>query len=225
MRWAGEDLCIVSAVEPRRGSWLEQRAKVMLEDLELLGLSAPSAELAQMIKKTLAQLSATAGISEVSARRYVDDDRLRSLAQEIAIKLAEERPGATLHDQPRTIPIPLQLLGRVVMALAEATRIRVLNADEAGAEQTLELVSFLGMVLHEAPHGAAGPLLLPQAALARAARLLEASAEIVDAGGVVPPGLPTGADHTLATAFLADAMTLRTLIGEHGADAGPTPDS
>jgi hypothetical protein len=212
-------------VEPRRGSWLDQRTNVMIEELELLGLTAPKAELAQMIKRTLAELSATAGISETSARRYVDDERLRSLAQEVAIRLVEERPGATLHDQPRTIPMPLKLLGRAVMALAEATRIRVLNADEAGAEQAMELASFLGIVLYEAPEEATGPLLLPHAAVARAARLLEASAEIVDAGGVVPAGLPTGAEHSLATAFLADAMGLRSLLGEHGADAGPTPDS
>jgi len=215
---------IVSAVEPRRGSWLEQRTGVMLEQLEFLGLSAPKAQLAEMIQKALAEVAATLGISGTSARRYVDDERLRSLAQEAALKLAEERPGAHLDDQPRTIPLPLQLLGQVVMGLAEATRIRVLNSDEAGAEQTLELVSFFGHALHEAPPGASSWLHLPQAALARAARLLEASAEVVEAGDVFVPGIPGGAG-ALAKAFLVDATTIRTLVSEHGADGGPTPGS
>jgi hypothetical protein len=209
---------------PRRGSWLEERTKVMFEELDLLGLTVPQAELAQVIKKTLVEVAAVAGISEISARRYVDDERLRSLAQEIALKLAEERPGAPLLDQPRTIPLALPLLGQVVMALAEATRIRVLNNDEAGAEQTLELLSFLGHVLHDTAHES-DPLRLPQAALARAARQLEAGAKIIDAGGVVPSGLQGGAERSLATALLSDAMTLRALAGEHGADTGPTLDS
>jgi len=139
--------------------------------------------------------------------------------------LTEERPGADLLDQPRTIPLPLELLGQVIMALADATRIRILNADEAGAEQSLELVSFLGQVLHEVPHRAPGPLHLPQAALARAARLLEAAAEVVEAGGVVPSGLPAGIDRSLVKALLADATTLRTLVSEQGADPGPNPAS
>jgi hypothetical protein len=212
-------------VERRWAGWLNQRTEAMLDELELLGLNAPKADLARMIQRALAEVAATAGISEVSARRYLDDERLRSLAQEVALGLAEERPGAELHQQARTIPLSLQLLGRVITALAEATRIRVLNADEAGAGQTLELVSFLGQILHEAPHGASDPLHLPQATLARAARLLEASAEVIEVGGNFPRGLPTGADHALVKAFHADAPNLRTLVSEHGADAGPTPNS
>jgi hypothetical protein len=141
------------------------------------------------------------------------------------MKLTEERPGAELQDQPRTIPLPLQQFGRVIAALAEATRIRVLNADEAGAQQILELISFLAQVLNEAPNGAVESLYLPQAALACAARLLEAGAEVIEAGGSVRAGLPIGTDHVLVEALLTDATTLRALISKHGADAGPTPNS
>jgi len=221
----GGDFCIVSAVEPRGRSWLEQRTEVMLEELALLGLSAPKVELAKMIQKALAEMATTLGISQTSARRYVDDEKLRSLAREAALRLTEERPGADLLDQPRTIPLPLELLGQVVMALAEATRIRVLNADAAGAEQNLELLSFLGQVLREGHPRATGQIHLPQAALARAARLLEASAEVIEGGGNVPPGLSAGVDRSLVKAFLEDATIIRTLIRSHGADAGPTPDS
>jgi hypothetical protein len=217
--------CIVSTMEPRRGSWLDRRTEVMLEELDVLGLSVPKTELSRMIQKALAELATTAGISATSARRYVDDEWLRSLAQEIALNLAEERPGAGLLGEPHTVPLSLETLGRVVMALSEATRIRILNADEAGAQQTLELVSFLGHALHEAPPSAPGPVRLPQAALARAARLLEASAEIVRAGGVIPSEVPTGTNRSLVEAFLADATTLRTLVSEHGASPDPTPDS
>jgi len=67
----GGDFCIVSAVEPRGRSWLEQRTEVMLEELALLGLSAPKVELAKMIQKALAEVATTLGISQTSARRYV----------------------------------------------------------------------------------------------------------------------------------------------------------
>lgn len=70
-----------------------------------------------------------------------------------------------------------------------------------------------------------GPIRLSQAALTRAGRVLEASAEIVTAGGAVGPELPTGTGAHLARAFLADAKSLRALVSKHGTSAGPAPDN
>jgi len=213
------------SLEPRRRTWLEQSTDVMVGELDALGLSAPPAQLGAMIQKTLTEVAENLGISESSARRYLDAERLRGLAQEAALQLAQEQPGADLYGLPRTIPVSLGLLGRAVSALAEAARIRVLNGDEPGAQGALELLSLLGQILHEAPGAQLGPIRLPQAALTRAGRVLEASAEIVTAGGAVGPELPTGTGAHLARAFLADAKSLRALVSEHGTSAGPTPDS
>ena len=68
------------------------------------------------------------GISEQSARRYVDDESLRGIARQAALEPAVEQPGADLHSQPRTVAVPL---GRTIAALAEAGHVRVVNADAA----------------------------------------------------------------------------------------------
>ena len=161
---------LAQSLEPRRGSWLEQRTEVMVGELDALGLSAPRPQLGAMIQKTLTEVAKSLGISEPSARRYLDAERLRRLAQEAALQLAQEQPGADLYGLPRTIPVSLGLLGRTVSALAEAARIRVLNGDELGAQDALELLSLLGQIVHEAPEALLGPLRLPQAALTRAGR-------------------------------------------------------
>lgn len=216
---------VAQALEPRQPSWSEQRTKVMADELEALGLRVPRAQLAAMIQKALAEVARSLGISEPAARRYVDDERLRGLAQEAALLLAPEQPGADLVALPRTIPVSLELLGRSVSALAEATRVRLLNRDELGVQDALDLVSLFGHFLHERTGHQPGLVYLPQAAVARAGRLLESSAEVIIVDGAVGPELPPGTASDLAQAFLADAQTLRALVSEHGTSPWPTPDS
>ncbi|MGH9919560.1 MAG: hypothetical protein ACRD6W_11940, partial [Nitrososphaerales archaeon] len=191
-----------------------------IDELEQLGLVASRTSMAEMIRKWLATLAADMQMSEQSARRYVDDERLRELARQAAVEIAEEQPGADLRDQARTIPMSLQLLGRTLAGLAESAHIRVLNADEIGAHGSLQLISLVGQILHERRADEIEPFLLPQAALTRGARLLEASALIVREGGAVPSDLPVGARGALAQAFVKDAKTLRSLVSEHGTSGG-----
>lgn len=216
---------LAHSLEPRQPSWLDQRTDVMADELEGLGLRAPRAQLAAMIQKALTEVARSLGISESSARRYVDDERLRGLAQEVAFLLAPEQPGADLVSLPRAIPVALELFGRSVSALAEATRVCLLNGDELGAQDALELVSLFGHVLHEGSGHQPGPVYLPQAAVVRAGRLLESSAEVIIVGGAVGPELPPGTGSDLVQALLADARTLRALVSEYGASPEPTPDS
>jgi hypothetical protein len=51
----------------------------------------------------------------------------------------------------------------------------VANTNTLGAKGALDLISLVGQVLYERPEPAIGPVLLPQAALAWAGRLLEAA--------------------------------------------------
>jgi hypothetical protein len=180
---------------------------------------------AELVRQRLAAVATGLRISEQSARRYVDEESLRDLARQAALELAVEQPGADLHAQPRTIPVPLGTLGRTIAALAEAGHVRVTNADAVGASGALDLISLVGQVLHEQPEPAIGPVLLPQAALARAARLLEASAEMLRQGAAVTPDLPAGRAPSLAAALARDATALRALVSEHGTSPGPSPGS
>ncbi len=159
-------------------------------------------------------------ITEQSARGYLEEEDLRELAREAAVKLADEQPGANLYEQPRTIPVSLQTIGRIIAALAETAQVRVLNADAVGAHGALQLMSLLGQFLHEIPAEQPGPVVLPRALLTRSARLLEATAQMVRDGFVVSPDIPVDDASALAEAFARDAGILRALVG---GSAGPPP--
>jgi hypothetical protein len=77
------------------------------------------------------------------------------------------------------------------------------------------MISLFAQVLYELPDASGESLLLPRAALIRAARLLDASAQMVRDGAVVSPDLPGAAGPALADAFARDASTLRSLLGEN----------
>lgn len=220
-RW--DDVC--EHLEPRRRTWMERSTDVVLDELSSFHLVVARPQLAELVRQRLAAVATGLGISEQSARRYVDDESLRGLARQAALELAVEQPGADLHGQPRTIPVPLGTLGRTIAALAEAGHVRVVNADAVGANGALDLVSLLGQILHERPDPAIGPVLLPQAALARAARLMEATAEMLRQGAFVAANLPVDSAATLASALVRDASTLRALVSEHGTSPGPSPGS
>jgi hypothetical protein len=197
----------------------------VLDELSSVGVVVARPQVAEQVRQRLAAVASGLGTSEQSARRYLDDESLRGIARQAALELAVEQPGADLHAQPRTIAVPLGKLGRTIAALAEAGHVRMANADMVGANGALDLVSLVGQVLHERPDPAISPVLLPQAALARAARLMEATAEMLRQGALVTPNLPAGSAPDLAGALVPDATALRALLSEHGTSPGPSPGS
>jgi hypothetical protein len=212
-------------LEPRRRTWMDHSTGVVLDELSSFGLVVAPAQMAELVRQRLAAVATGLGISEQSARRYVDDESLRGIARQAALELAIEQPGADLHDQPRTIPVPLGTLGRTLAALAEAGHVRVVNSDAVGTNGALDLISLAGQVLYERPEPAIGPVMLPQAALARAARLMEATAEMLRQGAAFSPELPADSAPSLAAALARDASALRALVSEHGSSPGPSPGS
>jgi hypothetical protein len=205
--------------------WLEHGTEVVLKELSDLGLVAARQHVTGMLSRHLATLATGLGITERSVQRYIDDANLRELARHIAVELAAEQPGADLLAQPRNLPVPFKTLVRLVTALAEAGHVRVENADAVGAHGALQILSLLGQVLYDLPGPPTDAVLLPQAALVRGARLLDATADMLRQGAAVSRDLPTGSAGGLATAFARDAGSLRALLEQHGTPAGPTPDS
>jgi hypothetical protein len=94
----------------------------------------------------------------------------------------------------------------------------VLNQDAVGAHGALQVISLLGHLLNESPSTQRDPILLPQAALTRSARLLEATALLIGEGAKAD--IPDESRKSLAEAFSRDAATLRALVSEHGASSG-----
>jgi len=205
--------------------WLEHATEVVLKELSDFGLVAARHHVTAMLSSHLSTLATGLGITERSVQRYVDDSNLRELARNIALELAAEQPGADLLAQRRNVPVPFKTLARSVTALAEAAHVRAENADVVGAHGALQVISLVGQILYDLPGPPTDAVLLPQAALARGARLLDATADMLRRGAAISRDLPAGSAASLATAFAQDAASLRALLEQHGTSSGPTPDS
>ncbi|MDA8302936.1 MAG: hypothetical protein M0005_15675 [Actinomycetota bacterium] len=216
---------IFDRLQGKPRDWLEHSTEVVLEELSHFGLVAAREHVAGMIRQHIATLAAALGLTERSVQRQVNDEDLRGLARQAAIDLAAEQPGADLLSQPRNVPVGFQTVARLVTALAEAAHVRVENGDPVGAHGALQILSLLGQVLYDLPGPPKDVVLFPQAALARGARLLSATAEMLHQGAAVSPDLPSGSAAGLAAAFAQDAESLRELVEKHGTPSGPTPGS
>jgi hypothetical protein len=151
---------------PRR-SWLETSTDVVVDELACFGLVASRAQVSEVIRQRVVTVASALGITEQSARRYLLEENLRELARGVAVTLADEQPGADLPEQPRTVPMSLQIFGRTVAALAEAAHQRERNADAVGVHGALQMISFFAQRLHPLrragrcfSHGLRSPALL-----------------------------------------------------------------
>jgi hypothetical protein len=211
----GTPICSVGFMTPRR-SWLETSTDVVVDELACFGLVASRAQVSEVIRQRVVTVASALGITEQSARRYLLEENLRELARGVAVTLADEQPGADLPEQPRTVPMSLQIFGRTVAALAEAAHLRERNADAVGVHGALQMISFFAQRLHELPVASSGPVFLPRAALTRTARLLDATAQMIRGGAPMAPEIPADDRPAFAEAFARDATTLHSLLDEHG---------
>jgi hypothetical protein len=144
----------------------------------------------------------------------------QELGPRVDQRFADEQPGADLFGQPRNISVGISTVGRTLAALAEAAHVRVDNQDTVGAHGVLEMVSLFGLIMSERSDTASDEVSLPQAALIRSARLLEATAEMIGKGAVTTFELASDAMSQLARMFVEDAAILRALVGEQGTSSG-----
>jgi hypothetical protein len=70
-------------------------------------------------------------ITEATARTYLGDEIIKDMARRMLFEVAGEQPGADLMEAPRTVPLPLALVGVTVAALAEAMQVRAANEQSA----------------------------------------------------------------------------------------------
>jgi hypothetical protein len=197
---------------------------LLRDALDDLGLTVPQEAAERLIRERVSAVAARMHITEPSARRYLTEDTLRSMAQQIAVSLAEERPGSPPLNAPRTIRTPLAVAGRTVAALAESARLALVNHDGAQAEQAVQLISGLGQMLaeHQDTIPAASSVLLQQPLLARTHRLLDATAtQVREQTMRLPDDVPSDAAGALADALTDDVTTLRTLLDICGDPPGP----
>jgi hypothetical protein len=140
-------------------------------------------------------------------------DVLRDLARDLGFALADERPGADLLEQPRTIQMPVATAGRTIAALAEAAHVRTAHHDEVGVHGALQVISLLGQILHERGSSSES-VFLPRAALLRGARLLEATSVMLVDSVDAAPHIPARALPEMAAALNEDARILRAHVAK-----------
>ena len=186
-------------------------------------MSISHAAAAELIHERVQWISSQAGISPTTARRYLTDDALTSLAQTMAFSFVEETPGADILAAPRTAAVPLPVLGRCIAGLAEAIQVRLHERDDVEhlrttITQLTHALSAVGQIIAEQTTPAdatTGPTVipLPPGLVHRTARYLEATATLLTPEAkpsIQARHLGDGAERQqLADTFLADAAILR----------------
>lgn len=95
-----------------RQTWLDVRVDIALTELEQYGLNMSRDVVTQDIQERVAVVATQMGMTEKTARTYITDDVVRSVARDMAVSLAHEAPGGDPLDLPATHTIPTGLVGR-----------------------------------------------------------------------------------------------------------------
>jgi hypothetical protein len=205
---------------PRR-TWLDSKIDVFLEELAVSGMHLDRHRAGELITGQVRAVAALMRVTEATARSYLGDEIITDMARRMLFEVAGERPGADLMEAPRTVPLPLSLVGITVAALAEAMQVRAANEppDHLGDIITTyaQTLSGLGQITAAAAEQAGNPaeILFPPALLRRAARYISGAADLAANGGKLPDGIPETARGQLAATLRrdADGLTAITATG------------
>jgi hypothetical protein len=206
---------------PRR-TWLDSKADVFLEELAASGMHLDRQRAGELITSQVHAVAAMMRVTEATARTYLHDEAVKEVARRMLFEVAGEQPGADLLEEPRTVPLPLALVGITVAALAEAMQVRAANEPPAHLGDVIttyaQTLSGLGQVTADAAPeqgGSPAEVLFPAALLRRAARYISGAADLAANGGQLPDGIPETARSQLATTLRrdADGLTAITTAG------------
>ena len=111
---------------PRR-TWLDSKIDVFLEELAASGMHLDRQRAGELITGQVRAVATLMSVTEATARTYLGDEIIKDMARRMLFEVASERPGADLMEAPRTVPLPLALVGIAVAALAEAMQVRAAN--------------------------------------------------------------------------------------------------
>jgi hypothetical protein len=196
---------------PRR-TWLDIKIDVFLEELTASGMHLDRQRAGELITGQIRAAAALIRVTEATARTYLDDETIKEMARRMLFEVADERPGADLLEAPRTVPLPLALVGITVAALAEAMQVRAANEPPDHLADVIttyaQALSGLGQITAgAAPEQPGNPaeILFPPALLRRAARYIGGAADLAANGGQLPAGIPEAARTQLAASLRRDA--------------------
>jgi len=199
--------------------WLDSRIDVFLEELAASGMHLDRQRAGELITGQVRAVATLMRVTEATARTYLDDDEIiKDMARRMLFQVAGERPGADLMEAPRTVPLPLALVGITVAALAEAMQVRAANEPPDHLPDVIttyaQALSGLGQITADAALRQAGNpagILFPPALLRRAARYISGAADLAASGGKLPDGIPETARNQLAATLRRDADGLTAI--------------
>ncbi len=196
---------------PRR-TWLDHKVDTLLEELAASSMHLDRQHAGELITDRVRSVAAHMRVTEPTARKYLDDETVKDIARRMLFEFAGEQPGADLLEAPRTVPLPLVLVGVIVAALAEAMQVRAANepSDRLGDVVATygQALSGFGQITADAASRQAGDpaeVMFPPALLRRAARYISNAADLAASGGKLPDGVPEEARDELAAALRRDA--------------------
>jgi hypothetical protein len=198
--------------------WLDTKIDVFLEELAASGMHLDRQRAGELITAQVRAVATLMRVTEATARVYLDDEIIKDLAWRMLFQVAGERPGADLMGAPRTVPLPLALLGITVAALAEAMQVRAANEPPDHLPDVIttyaQALSGLGQIAADAAPAQAGNpagIPFPPALLRRAARYISGAADLAASGGKLPDGIPETARNQLAATLRRDADGLTAI--------------
>ena len=151
----------------------------------------------KLITGQVRAVAALLRVTEATARSYLGDEIIKDMARRMLFEVVGERPGADLMEAPRTVPLPLALVGITVAALAEAMQVRAANEPPGHLGDVIttyaQTLSGFGQITADAAPGQAGnpaEILFPPALLRRAARYISGAADLAANGGNSRTGFP-----------------------------------
>jgi len=163
---------------PRR-TWLDSKIDVFLEELDVSGMHLDRQRAGELITGQVRAVAALMAVTEATARSYLGEEIITDMARRMLFEVAGERPGADLLAAPRTVPLPLALVGITVAALAEAMQVRAANGPPDHLRDVIttyaQTLAGFGQITADAGPGQAGDpaeILFPPASLRRAARYI-----------------------------------------------------
>ena len=187
---------------------------MFLEELAASGMHLDRQRAGELITGQVRAVAALLRVTEATARGYLGDEIIKDMARRMLFEVAGERPGADLMEAPRTVPLPLALVGITVAALAEAMQVRAANEPPDHLRDVIttyaQTLSGFGQITAAAPEQAGNPaeILFPPALLRRAARYISGAADLAANGGQLPDGIPETARSQLAATLRRDADRL-----------------
>ena len=191
---------------------------MFVEELAASGMHLDRQRAGELITGQVRAVATLMSIAEATARTYLGDEIVKDMARRMLFEVAGEQPGADLMEAPRTVLLPLALVGITVAALAEALQVRAANEPPAHLGDVIttfaQVLSGFGQITAGAAAGQAGDpagILFPPALLRRAARYISGAADLAANGGKLPAGIPETARSQLATTLRRDADGLTAI--------------